>query len=467
MKKITVNELVEIIGAELKVIASHDHRESSNEITGVSTDTRTIEPGDCFFAIQGPNFDGHDYLAEAFEKNASCAVISKSIDELKLTKKPLLKVRDTINALGSLALHYREKMNFKVIAITGSAGKTTTRQIIHTVLAQRFYAHQSPKNFNNNIGLPLTILSADPDTEIIVAELGSNQTGEISYLSNIARPDIALITNIRPAHLAGFGYLGAIIKEKASITDGLRKNGMLIVKAGFKKRLEPFIDKNINCITFGTSESSDINAKNISLAGTASCFTIDNTTVELPLPGKANLRNALAAWAVCRQFGIKIDEFARAIKTIKPIPMRTEIIQLGNLTILNDCYNANPASMKNALQILPTLNTNKNRRLVFICADMNELGQHAKSFHKKLGKNIANANIDLLLTVGTLSKITAGAAKKSAEQKLKIKSFHDTYSACNNLQKFIKDSDIILVKGSREAKLELAVEKLKQLFSSG
>lgn len=459
MGKFTVGKLAEIIGAKSK-------SDTSDEITGVSIDSRTVKEGDCFFAIKGPNFDGHDFVEEALAKGAACAVANGNYPTVGQVQKPVMKVEDPIKALGTLARYYRQKCNFKVIAITGSAGKTTTRHIINTVLSKYFRVHQSPKNFNNDIGLPLTILGAEGGTEIVVAELGTNKTGEISYLSKIACPDIALITNIYPAHLAGFGFLDAIAKEKATIVDGLKKDGLLIVNSDFKKNIEPYVDKNVKCLTFGESSDADVKARSINLVGVTSRFTVEDTMVDLPLPGRANLYNALAAWAVCKQLGIKIGDFARSIKSFKAIPMRTEILQFGNLTILNDCYNANPASMKSALQILNAVDPAKRRRHVFICADMDELGEYSETFHRQLGDDITKTGIALLLTAGPLSKIAADSAKVSARHKLQTKSFPDTCSACDNLHKFIKDSDIILIKGSRSAKLELAVEKLKQLFGS-
>ncbi len=460
VEKFTIGKLAEIIGAEPKPSTGGEI------ITGASIDSRTVKRGDCFFAIQGPNFDGHDFVEEALAKGAVCAVANENYPTVGQVQKPVMKVEDTIKALGTLARYYRQKCNFKVIAITGSAGKTTTRHIINTVLSKHFRVHQSPKNFNNDIGLPLTILGAERGTEIVVAELGTNKTGEIPYLSKIACPDIALITNIYPAHLAGFGFLDAIVKEKASIVDGLKNDGLLIVNSDFKKNIEPYVDKNVKCLTFGESSDADVKAHSINLAGVTSRFTIEGTMVDLPLPGRANFYNALAAWAVCKQLGVKISDFARSIKSFKAIPMRTEILQFGNLTILNDCYNANPASMKSALQILNAVDPAKRRRHVFICADMDELGEYSETFHRQLGEDITKAGIALLLTAGPLSKIAADSAKASARHKLQTKSFPDTCSACDNLYKFIKDSDIILIKGSRSAKLELAVEKLKQLFGS-
>ena len=443
------------------------------DFTSVSTDSRTARPGDCFFAIAGDNFDGHDYVDDALAKGAVCAVVSKDIPVGKPTDKPILKVEDTIKALGDFAGEYRRQSNFKVVAITGSAGKTTTRQITYQALRQHFRVYQSPKSFNNNIGLPLTLLGAEADDQIVIAELGSNHPGEIAHLTRIAAPDVAVVTNVHPAHLEGFGDLQTIIQEKLSISEGLAPDGVLIINADFDRLVNACRAKGAKFVTFGKSDGSDYQAHNISYEASASRFTIDSTEVYLPLPGPGNVENALAAWAVCSQFDMAIDDFAQAVKTLSPASMRAELLQIGTLTLLNDCYNANPASMRNALDILTGLDPARKRRLVFICGDMAELGQQTERLHTELGNYIAQAKVRLLVAVGKFAKITTEAAKTTAEynshsheaKSLKIKCFEDTISACNNLHEFIKDYDIILVKGSRTAKLEMVVEKLKELYS--
>jgi len=468
MKKFSIADLAEIIKAR-----SEASEYSIRDFTGVSTDSRTTKPGDCFFAIVGENFDGHDYVADALAKGAVCAVVSKDIPASKPTDKPILKVEDTIKALGEFAGEYRRQSNFKVVAITGSAGKTTTRQIAYQALSQRFRVYQSPKSFNNKIGLPLTLLGTDPDDQIVIAELGSNHPGEIAHLTRIAAPDIAVVTNVHPAHLEGFGDLQTIIQEKLSISEGLTPDGVLIINADFDRLVNACRAKGIKFITFGKSDGSDYQAHNISYEASASRFTIDDTEVYLTLAGPGNLENALAAWAVCSQFGLAIEDFAKAVKTLSPASMRAELLQIGTLTVLNDCYNANPASMRNALDILAGLDPTGNRRLVFICGDMAELGQQTERLHNELGTSIVQAKVGLLIAVGKFAKITTEAAKTTAKynldsrkaQFLTIKCFEDTFSACNNLHEFIKDYDIILVKGSRTARLEMVVEKLKELYS--
>jgi len=435
---------------------------------GVSTDSRTTKAGDCFFAIPGENFDGHDYVSDAFTKGAVCAVVSKDIASGKLAGKAILKVNDTVKALGDFAREYRRLCSFKVIAITGSVGKTTVRQIVYHVLSRNHRVFQSPKNFNNQIGLPLTLLGADPEHQIVVAELGTNHPGEIAYLTRIAQPNIAVVTNVQPAHLEGFGNLQAITNEKLSIAEGLLEDGILIINADITLDVVSLRGAqrrgNLSkVVTFGNVDGCDYQASNIISDGYGSRFSINNKEIKLPLAGPGNIENALAAWAVCSRFDLTIDDFARGLKTLKALPMRAELLQLGALTVLNDCYNANPASMKNALDILTYLDPTHKRRRVFICGDMAELGEHREQLHAELGVAIAKAKVQLLIAVGKLAKIAAESAEKTASFDLQVKCFEDTLSACNNLQKFIKDNDIILVKGSRIAKLEMATEKLKEL----
>jgi len=460
MNEFSITDLAQIIKAYPQQNTSDERRTTSHVFFGgVSVDSRTIKAGDCFFAIPGENFDGHDYVSDAFAKGAVCAVISKGT---KSADKPLLRVEDTVKALGVFASQYRRQAGFKVVAITGSVGKTMTRQIAYHVLSRHFRVFASPKNFNNQIGLPLTLLGADPEHQIVIAELGTNHPGEIAYLTRIAQPDVAVVTNVYPAHLEGFGDLQAIAKEKLSIAKGLPKDGVLIINADIVHRFTGHVPR---IITFGKSDGSDYQASNIAYNGLASTFTISGKEVYLPIPGPGNVENALAAWAVCSRFGFTIDDFAQAVKTLRTIPMRAELLQIGTLMVLNDCYNANPASMRNALNILRNLDPDKKRRLVFICGDMAELGQQAESLHAELGACIAQAKVQILLAVGEFAQITAEAAKRAAEQDLQTRCFDDTLSACNNLHKFIKDHDIILVKGSRAVKLEIVTEKLKGLFS--
>ncbi len=436
-------------------------------LTGVCTDSRQINPGECFFAIKGPSFDGHKFVKEAFAKGATCAVVDNNYSDSLQDGQILLKVPDTVKALGDLARAYREQLDCKVIAITGSAGKTTTKELIYHVLSFHFNCLQAPESFNNDIGVPLTILSADSTHEIAIVELGSNYPGEIEYLSRIAQPDIAVITNIYPTHLAGFGNVKNIIKEKSSIQAGLKPNGKLLVNATFDELLgycEQNTCTNSKLVTFGTSSQCDIRAGDIRSNGFEGRFTTDDVNACVPLAGGANIENAIAAWAVCKQFGISAKQFAEAIKTIKPVKMRMQPLKIGSLVVLNDCYNANPASMENALGCLAKIGAD-NGRLVFICGPMMELGSESEYFHAELGKAITKAKVKLLLTTGEFANITAHSANSPADYDIQVEVFKNERSVCDNLQKLIKPDDIILVKGSRTAKLEVIIEKLKELFA--
>jgi len=462
MQEFSIKTLAWIIKAHVEPGARCESRATSYCVTGVSIDSRTTKPGDCFFAIPGERFDGHDYIVDAFAKGAVCAVVNKNRVTRHRARGTLLEVDDTITALGDFARAYRRQCGFKVVAITGSVGKTMTRQIAYHVLSQHYRVAQSPKNYNNNIGLPLTLLCANPDDQIVIAELGTNHPGEIAYLTGIALPDVAVVTNVQPAHLEGFDSLEVIGKEKLSIAEGLTPDGALIINADTVPH--PATPQR-RIITFGRLADSDYQARDITFDGEQSIFSINGTRICLPVPGPGNVEDALAAWAICSQFGLTVADFARAVSTLTALPMRAEVLKIGRLTVVNDCYNANPASMKNALQILAGLDQTGKRRRVFICGDMAELGRYGQALHGELGAAIAQAKVQLLLAVGRFADTTAQAAKKCADYKLQAECFQDAFEVCNRLHKFVKDDDIILVKGSRAAKMEVVTEKLKKLFS--
>ncbi len=451
MEKIAVNKLAEIIGAEGDVT-------KGLHCGGVSTDSRTVRAGDCFFAIRGKNFDGHDYVNQAIEKGAARAVVSRNIGVGRLGDK-VLKVEDTIAALGRLAAWYRQKLNCRLIAITGSVGKTTTRELIYHVLSRHFKCHQSAKNYNNNIGLPLTILGADGGHEIIIAELGTNHPGEIACLTKIARPDAAVITNVHAAHLEGFDSIQAVAEEKISIAQGLREGGRLFINRDQEILVNLARKRGIAFTGFGRSAP----AGDVRYTPEGGYFRTKNADIFVPLPGPGNLDNALAAFAVCRNFGVGAVEFADDVKSFGGCEMRTEVLRMAGVVIINDCYNANPASMKNALEILRMLSKEQNRRSLFICGEMAELGRHAAALHQQLGENIGRLGVQVVIGIGPMANIAAQQASK-INSRLRLWSFTDTVSACNGLSEIVENDDIILVKGSRSARLEVVTEKLKQIF---
>jgi UDP-N-acetylmuramoyl-tripeptide--D-alanyl-D-alanine ligase len=437
-----------------EIIKSKNIPANKISVSSVSIDSRKKSAGCVFFAIKGANHDGHDYVTSAFENGASCAVVQKKID----SDKPVLLVDDTIQALGWLAQYVRNNSSYKVVAITGSAGKTTTKNIISHILKNHFKCFSSPKSYNNNIGVPLTILEAPVDSQILISEIGSNHTGEIRPLAEIIAPDIAVITTVCPAHLEGFGDLDAIIKEKVSITAGLRPGGKFFINGSIKKLVDYCRNQKIKFEAFEMPQ-------NIKLSGDKSTFVIDNVAVTLPLIGRANVENAAAAWAVCKSLGLSAAQFAQSVASIKPVDMRLEPLRIGRCIVLADCYNANPGSMENALETLALLADKEKKRAVFIFGKMGELGSQSEKLHAQLGEKIAQHKIPVLLTTKGDCALAVKTAEKSADYKISVNIFENTAQLCDNLHKFIKPDDIILVKASRSERFEAVIDSLKTLLS--
>ena len=460
MKPINATQLAEIISGEL--IAG----DGALFLNGVSIDSRTIQSGQVFFAITGENFDGHQYAASAIEEGTACIVVQQDVDTPPQTKTPLIQVDNCIAALAQFAAWYRQQLSAKIIAITGSVGKTTTRQILHQILSRFFKCRQARGSFNNHIGLPLTILSAEPDDEILLLELGSNHPGEIESLTRIANPDIALITLVAPSHLEGFGTLENIVKEKASIVQGLRTGGAFHVNGDQHDLLSHIrTHYDVPITSFGLAQECDVVGTNLQTEGDGGSLVIDGQIVRVPLAGRANLMNVLAAWAVCRGLNISLPDFAKAAKWLKPPDLRLQIETIGPLTILNDCYNANPASMANALFCLFSMAADTEKRKVFIAGSMAELGLQSESLHTQLGKQAVSEGVQVLLAAGPFAEqILQGAAELKVSDPFKFCAFKNTEQLCDNLHKWIKPDDIILVKGSRSANLEKAIQRLRELF---
>ena len=454
MKKFDVKHAVQVMGAKC--------RQARGCFTSVCTDSRMIKEGDCFFAIKGERFDGHDFVEAVLEKGAACAVVEENCKG-DIQDDRLLRVADTVAALGKLAAEYRRILDCKVVAVTGSVGKTTTRQIIYEALSRFCRTGQSPKNFNNHIGLPLAILGSEESKGVLVLELGTSNPGEIRYLTNIAQPNIAVVTNVYPAHLEGLGSIERIAEEKLSIADGLNKDGTLIINGDIELLMRACLEGGREFISFGIKDGCDVTAKNIEHIEGGSRFEIDGRRIEISLYGRGNIENCLAAWAVCRQMGILLKDFAEVLRTLKPAAMRGEILRVGKAIILNDCYNANPASMRNALEVLERLGCNGARK-VFICGDMFELGKDSQQLHAELGRQAAESGVDLLITVGKFSRYT-GEAAGGSDAGIEIKNFADSKSACDSLQNLVRNTDIILVKGSRASRLEAVVDSLKELLA--
>lgn len=441
------------------------------QLKGVSIDSRNIEPQNLFIAIKGEKFDGHGFIKQALDKGASCAVISedrlsnKEIPYLTSTSgKRAVLVKDTRTALQNIARWYRDKFKVKVVGVTGTNGKTTTKEMIAEVLSKKYKVLRSEKSFNNQVGVPLTLLKITPETEVLVLELGMNQPGEIKILTRMANPDLGLITNIGPAHLEFMGSLEKIAQAKFELLDNMDEKGKIVLNAD-----DPWLAKRAKTekrkvYTFGLEKEADFVAKNVIQNGNGfSSFSVNNSfPITLKLLGKHNVYNALAAFAVGSVLKVGNDKIKGALEEYFPFELRMELSEVDGIKILNDSYNANPTSMEMALETLKEMKAPGNK--VAVLGDMLELGEKSLAFHKKIGEKVKECEVDYLFTFGGRSSGIAQGAKDKGFEKKKIFSFQDKKSLLEKLLEILKPGDVVLFKGSRKMGLEEIVDGLKKLY---
>lgn len=420
------------------------------DMTGVSTDTRTIQIGDLFVALSGDSFDGHDYVEQAASNGAVAAIVGREVD----ATIPLYRVEDTLTALQQLAAYHREILRAggaggtKVIAVTGSNGKTTTRHLIATVLSAKLRGTQSPKSFNNHIGVPLTLLAASTQDDFVVAEVGTNHPGEIEPLARLLLPDVAVITNIGAAHIGHFGSREAIAQEKGALLSYVAADGLVIVPHD-----EPLLDAAIEQIA-GEMQICCIGNDVQVTGGNENGLTVnangEHMDMTLPLPGEHNVTNALAAVAVGQWFGMDVESIAAALAGAAPVDMRAQTVRRGDVTFINDAYNANPDSMRAALTMLAAADAPARR--VAVLGDMFELGDFAMDAHRAVGEQIAamDERIDLVVLIGKLS--THAAVALPAERCCVFEQWDDALPA--RVRELLQPNDLVLVKASRGMALE-------------
>lgn len=460
MKPLLLDEIRKCIGA--RRIADVP----AVRIDGVSTDSREVREGQIFFAIRGDQFDGHEFVARAFAQGAAAAVVERVPNDLPEIHRPrILVVDDVIKALGKLARWYRDQLVGTVIAVTGSNGKTTTKEMIYHLLRSRYRGRRAQKSFNNHIGVPLTLLSADVSDEFVVVEVGSNHPGEIDHLGGIVRPDIAIITGIAETHLEGFGSLDRIAAEKASLAAHVCPGGAVVVNGDHDSLLRLIGKPEATVIRFGQSENNDLRLTQVRSTERGLEFTVNNRfEFQLPVLGRHNAFNCLAAMAAARRMGLEMDQMARCLTDFRLPAMRLEVEQIGGFLVVNDAYNANPASMQSALEAFADL-PGKGRR-VFFCGQMYELGDDAEKYHRQLGRRIGCSGVNVLVAVGDYAPavveeaVSAGLAKKNA------RSYQNVDQAKADLHRIVSDGDVILVKGSRAARMESLVEQMRELTGS-
>lgn len=434
---------------------SLNNKYNDTYIKGVSTDTRTIKKGQLYVPIIGENFDGHNFIEKAIENGAIAALWDKKhpVPEIDF---PFLLVDDTLKGIQKLSKKYRDELDIKVVGITGSNGKTSTKDILSSILKTKYKTYKTQGNLNNELGVPLTLLSLEEDIEFAVIEMGMSSLGEIELLTNLASPDAAIITNIGTAHLQELKTRENIIKAKLEIIKDLKPNGLFVYYGD-----DEDVRTKVNTlsipqkqITFGNNDSNDYVAKMISSSINGLNFkleNIDSPEFFLPMLGNHQIFNASSAIAVARHFGLSFDMINKGLSNIELTGMRSELISGDKFDILNDSYNSNPDSTKAALNTLNSLNNYTQRIVVF--GDMLELGEEEVNMHKNIGKAIDFNKVDYLFTFGELAKYAAKEAKSRTSEE-KVFSFHDKLQLIDKLKEILKDNSIILLKGSRGMKLE-------------
>ena len=443
--KLSLKEIAECLGVKA---------DCDTEINSVSTDTRKIEQGSLFVCLKGENFDAHDFTLQAQEKGAAAVVAERDVK----CDIPVLRVESTGKALLKIAKLYREKFDIPVVGLTGSVGKTTTKEMIYLVLSEKYKTLKTQGNLNNEIGLPTTLFSLDETYEAAVIEMGMNHFGEISRLTNTAEPTMAVITNIGVSHIEYLGSRDGILKAKCEIFEGLRKNGFAALNGDDDKLITVKRD-DCKILFYGIeNKECDVLAKYIETNGQNTEFTVcfgeREQRVVLPAVGLHNVYDALAAFTVGICFDIDSERIADALSKYEPTGMRQRIKQAGGITVVEDCYNASPDSQKAAVNALTQLS---GKRKIAVLGDMLELGERSAELHSDVGSFIKNSSVDMLLTYGQNSKYIASSAENG---RIICKSFLSKDELAEYLLDNAKEGDVILFKASRGMKLEEVINKL-------
>ncbi|MGA8270574.1 MAG: UDP-N-acetylmuramoyl-tripeptide--D-alanyl-D-alanine ligase [Candidatus Sulfotelmatobacter sp.] len=431
-------------------------------VHGYSIDSRTVNPGQLFFAVKGERLDGHDFVAQALEKGATAAVVRKDQLARYQIKERLLAVEDTLAALQTLATAVRKLWGKPLIAVTGSVGKTTTKEAIAHVLSARFRVLKSEGNFNNHFGLPLMLLKLEPDNDLAVIEMGMSHAGEIRALAKIAQPEIGVVTNVAPVHLEFFDSLAGIARAKYELVESLPASGIAVLNADDEYVSQFGRDFKGKVVMYGTRVTADVRVENIQARG-AEGTEFDVLIGELreravlPLVGEHNILNGLAAVAVGLERGLKPSEAVAALSTLAPADKRGQVLQVGNITVINDCYNSNPKALAAMVDALAKMEA---KRRIVVAGEMLELGPAGEEMHRQAGRQVAEKQIDALVGVRGLAQAMVDAAKEAGGRAEFVASSEE---AGEWLAREARYGDVVLLKASRGVKLEKALETWKRL----
>jgi len=440
---------------------------------GVSTDTRQIYRGNLFIPLRGEKFDGHDFINDAVKAGAAGFLVQEDLEykiPQHLEDAVVISVGDTLKALGDIANFWRRHCKATIIAITGSSGKTTTKEMIATIAGLTKNVSKASGNFNNLIGLPLSIFRINEGHEIAILEMGTNAPGEIGRLTRIAEPDIGLVTNIGPAHLEGLKSLDMVREEKVDLFRNMAKSGIAVINLDDRKLLISDADWVGKKVTFGLSRNADVSAEKIKARGIRGVsFTIKigefRQEIKMSTVGSHNIYNALAAAASSWALGIEYRTICQGLTAFQPISGRMEIHRLNNgASVINDTYNANPASFRAALETLKNLKGDHESTVIM--GDMLELGDRAEELHEGIGSLMADTEVGTIFLRGRLSPATAAGALKKHMPKDRVIFFEKPEEILSRLSSYVKEGDWILVKGSRQTKMENTVKAIIELFGT-
>ena len=448
----TLNNILDAVGGQLV------QGSEKTVVKSVGIDSRTVRKDEIFIAIKGDIFDGHDFITEVVARGVRVIVLHKLV-AIKNPNVSVIQVKDTTQALGHLARFHRLRSKVSVVALTGSTGKTTTKEMISCVLEKKYRVLKSEGTQNNHIGVPLTLLKIKPIHQMVVVECGTNQPGDIAWLADIVRPNMTVFTNIGSSHLQKLKTHQGVLKEKWKLTSGMDNKGVVIINADDTLlAAQAKMVKNLRVLTYGIHKNCDYRATKVNVKdGLSVNFKIHKKSFSLNTCSINSVYNALAAYACGHFFSVNIDKMAVALKSFEFPKGRGQILELGSGWMINDSYNANPVSMLNAIQMLNVLKTQGKR--IMIAADMLELGKKAKDLHSDIGGSIARSEIDVLITIGALSRHMAARARRDNKQ-MSVFACADVESAQKYLVKVLENGDSILVKGSRRMATERIVNFL-------
>jgi len=457
MKKNTAGEIAAAVDG--KILSG------SSDITvdKISTNTRTLEAGSMFVPLRGEKYDGHQFLGEAVEKGASILLVDREKD-YNFENAAVIKVKDTLMSLQKLASWYRSLFNVDFVAITGSTGKTTTKNMIAQVLEKKFSVLKTLGNYNNQIGLPLTVFELDEKHEIAVVEMGMSGFGEIKGLMDIVHPRVSVMTNIGTSHIELLGSRENILKAKMEIFDGMMDGARGVVNADDLLLNKGVEDLTIPIVSYGI-QKGDYRAFDIKTMGQYGiAYTLKEQgreyKVEVPLPGRHNIYNSLAAVAVGRIFGMDFEDIVEGLKSVEKEKMRLNIYTISsNIKIINDAYNASPDSMKAALDVLDEIAVG---RKIAVLADMLEMGSFAEEWHREVGGYVVDSEVDILVTVGDDSRFIGYDAQDRGMNSGCIYHFSNKEEAGQLLDNLVEDNDTILFKGSRGMRMEELASRLRE-----